>query len=154
MLLFILLIVGLVLIWAWENSRAQTGSITVGDGSTASTSTSGGALAQMAQAIFEYEGGGKSGATNSWNNNPGNIGGGSKTYPTLADGWNALDNQITTDASNNPSWSFYNFFAHYLGNSPDDLSATSQGNPQAYAQYVAGQLGVDPNDTVSSFLGG
>lgn len=107
----------------------------------------------MAGAIYQFEGGGKSNATNSWNNNPGNIGGGKATYPTQQDGWNALYSYIANHAQAHPDWSFVNFFSYYLNGDPTASQTTNQGSPESYASYVAGKLGVSPDATVSSTLG-
>lgn len=53
------------------------------------------AVQTVALAIANAEGFNVQGSLAQVNNNPGNIGGGSATYPTPADGWNALYDQIT-----------------------------------------------------------
>jgi hypothetical protein len=153
MLLLILLLafIGLIL---WGSAAAPSQSAVSVGAATPQQSSGNGPLGAMAEAIYQFEGGGKPGAANSHNNNPGNIGGGSNTYPTWDAGWQALLNQISYDASSHPGWSFQNFFAHYLTGNPNNLQTTSQGDPVAYANFVAGQLGVSPTDTVSGYLGG
>ncbi len=108
----------------------------------------------MAQAIYQFEGGGKPGATNSWNNNPGNIGGGQATFPSFQAGWDALLNYIQSHVSQHPDWTFTNFFSYYLTGNAYSSSVTNQGDPVSYASYVANSLGTTPDVSVSSVLGG
>lgn len=112
-----------------------------------------GPLVSFANAIYQFEGGGGSNATNGWNNNPGNIGGGQATYPTQQAGWDALYSYILNKAQANPQWSFYDFFSNYLG-TPGQLGTTAQGNATDYANYVASSVGADPNQSVWGFLNG
>ena len=112
-----------------------------------------GTVQKMAQMIYQFEGGGKPGATNEWNNNPGNIGGGQATYQTQQQGWNALYSYIQRHVQANPNWTFQNFFAYYLTGDPNNLQTTIQGDPVSYADYVASGLGASPTQTVSSVLG-
>lgn len=159
MVLF-LLAAAAVGVWYWlsqnQSSAPSATSIPMSDLTpTNSNSTSGNppsGIQKMAQAIYEFEGGGKPGATNQWNNNPGNIGGGQATYPTQQQGWNALYSYIERHVQAHPDWTFQNFFAYYLTGDPQAFQPTNQGNPQTYASYVAGKLGTTPGTTVSSVV--
>lgn len=138
----------MVALWLWfEGSGSQP------QPPPASAPYGAGPLSAMASAIYDLEGGGKPGATNSWNNNPGNIGGGQNSYSTPAQGWQELYDYISNQAQANPQWNFYDFFSNYLG-TPGVLTTTSQGNASNYANYVAGQVGADPNQSVWGFLNG
>ena len=100
---------------------------------------------QIASAIIKMEN------ANSKYNNPGNIMDlpyyqqtgkfRIRQYDSYAEGYQALINQINLDISR--GFNFYEFFNKY--------APASHGNdPVNYAQFVAGQLGVDPNITISS----
>lgn len=151
----LLLILAAVAAWWFYNNTASTAAAGSSGSSPAMTNVSpnSNAVQSMAQAIYNFEGGGKQGATNSWNNNPGNIGGGKATYPTFQDGWSALVNYITGHASQHPDWTFTQFFSYYLTGNAGSAQTTSQGNPVSYANYVADQMGASPDQTVSSALG-
>lgn len=148
--LLILAIAGVVL-WLWYESGQ--GSSPVSPGSSGGTSSGNPNLDSFANAIYNFEGGGGPNATNSWNNNPGNIGGGQSTYPSLDSGWQALYSFISGKASANPNWNFYDFFSNYLG-TPGNLGTTAQGNATDYANYVASQVGANPNQSVWGWLTG
>ena len=150
MKLLILAVVGVV-VWLLVEGNRATPSQSTGpaDGGTGND-----ALVNLEQSIFQFEGGGKPGATNSWNNNPGNVGGGQTVFSDIGDGWDALTNLITSKAQSNPTWTLQNFFNNYLGNDPNDSSTTAQGNPVAYANYAANFMGVNTDDTLSSILNG
>lgn len=153
------LIIAIGLLWLWYTNRGQSATQTGSGGfmDLGGVPSSGGSalgpIQQMAQAIYQFEGGGKPGATNEWNNNPGNIGGGQTTYPTQQAGWNALYSYIQRHVQANPGWTFQNFFAYYLTGDANNLNATNQGDPVSYASYVASQLGASPDQTVSSVVG-
>ena len=152
----ILLIAAAVGFWFWITSQNQGSAAAQPSGfSNVTTQSNPGnsALQQMAQAIYQFEGGGKPGATNSHNNNPGNIGGGGATYPTQQDGWNALYSYIQNHVQSHPDWTFTNFFSYYLTGNPNASQPSAQGNPVNYANYVAGQLGVSPDTPVSQVVG-
>jgi hypothetical protein len=98
-------------------------------------------------------------------NNPGNltgnwgdgiVGHGTRNitrYGDSGDGWGALSNYVTAHASNNPGWDFYDFFNWYLRGSTTASPVDNQGNSDQYAEYVAGQMGVDPTTPVAQALG-
>ena len=114
--------------------------VTVGDG-----------LDNISEAIARFE------QSNPAYNNPGaleNKQGQFVTYADQGDGWDALNSYVTRHAAANPTWDFYDFFQNYLGQKQGGATVTDQGNSDAYAEYVAGYLGVDPTQTVSSVLNG
>lgn len=84
------------------------------------------------------------------NNNPGNlrswgtrpIVSGYASFPTLADGFAALDHQIVLNI--NRGLTLYEFFGGgkgYYGYAP----AKDGNNPTHYAEVVGGAVGIDPN---------
>ena len=111
-------------------------------------------LADMAQAIFQFEGG-KPENINMRNNNPGNLrgapgqtgtAGGYATFATFGDGWTALENWIRNFATKNPDADFYDMMNVYA-------PASDNNKPNAYAEYVAQHSGADPTQTISGLLG-
>lgn len=93
-----------------------------------------------AQAISQFESGGKADAFNFRNNNPGNIRdshGNFIKYATMDDGWQALYDDLNAKLRKYPNYSLVNYMARYLGN-PDPLNpqVTNQGDPFAYAQFI------------------
>jgi hypothetical protein len=116
------------------------------------------ALDNITQAIYQFEGG-QPGQRNVVNNNPGDLrsgpgmtgsAGGFATFNDIGDGWDALGSLVQKKAAAHPDWNFYDLFNNWLGGGPD---SAPQGDPTAYANYVAGYAGFDPNQTVSSALG-
>lgn len=107
----------------------------------------------FANAIAQEESGGSLTALNYRNNNPGNLvtwGGnpvvnGFAQFPTLAAGWQALYSQIETNIGR--GLTTYEFFAGKPGvySGYASVGSSSKNNPIAYAQFVAAQLGIDPN---------
>ncbi len=157
--MWLVLLIAAAGLWLWWNSQNQNSAAaqTPGSADTVTTANNTGGetmLQKMAQAIYQFEGGGKPGATNEWNNNPGNIGGGFNTFPSLQEGWNALYTYIQQHVQAHPNWSFVNFFSYYLTGDPNASQPSAQGSPVNYANYVAGQLGVSPDTYVSSVVGG
>lgn len=155
--MWLILLIAAVALWLWIQSQSQNASaVTTGNFNMTTSNQTGSvpsSVQAMAQAIYQFEGGGKQGATNSWNNNPGNIGGGQATYPNAQSGWNALYSYIQRHVSANPNWTFQNFFAYYLTGDANNLQTTVQGDPVSYASYVANALGASPDQTVSSVVG-
>jgi hypothetical protein len=111
----------------------------------------------MAKAIKTFEGW-YEGSRSFRNHNPGNLKfagqpgaiGADETGHAIFDsdisGWEALKRQIRaafTGASHvySVNDTFYSFFSHY-----------AEGNSRQYAEYVADQLGVDPNSTLGSLI--
>jgi hypothetical protein len=109
-------------------------------------------LEDIGQAIFQFEG----------NKNPGNLksgigmtgkAGGYATFADQGDGWDALYTWIQSHAAKNPDWDFYDMFDYYLRGSTTASSVDKEGNSDAYAEFVANYLGVDPTTSVASVLG-
>jgi hypothetical protein len=114
------------------------------------------ALDNMAQGIAQFEGYPLTGSLANRTNNPGNIGtygGNVASYSDAGDGWDALNSYITTKAQANPEWDFYDFSRYYLTGDTQGQAGPNQ-NPDAYAEYIANYMGVDPTQTVSSVLQG
>jgi len=106
--------------------------------------------------MAQFEGFFISGSVSQRNNNPGDIkaGGTFASYADSGDGWDALNGWITGHAATNPDWDFYDMTDYYLRGSTTAPSVDAQGNSDAYAEYIAGQLGVSPTTPVSSVLWG
>ena len=114
-------------------------------------------LAAMALAIGRFEGFFKVGSLAQRDDNPGDlekVGGGFQVFDDVSEGWNAVESYIQKHVDANPNWNFFDFFNHYLGGSATTAAPASQGNVQAYANFVAGQLGVDPTSLVATYLAG
>jgi hypothetical protein len=122
-------------------------------------------LTQWAQAIFHFEGG-NPGNLNVRNNNPGNLkfagqpnategDKGFAVFPSLQDGFAALNAQLMKYLNDFPNLTLTQFEARYLGQT-DYLNprVTDQGDPFTYAQAVADKLGVSPDQTLSQIFGG
>lgn len=119
------------------------------------------ALDNIMQAIYQFEGG-KPGNRNVVNNNPGNLRsgpgmvgtqGGYANFADQGDGWDALQSWVMRHVGANPDWDFYDLFSYYLRGSTTKPTSDAQGNSDAYAEYVAGYLGVNPSQPVSSVMG-
>lgn len=112
------------------------------------------ALTQLALAIQQQEGY-YAGSLAYRNNNPGNLmyagqagatgkdGSGFAVFPDYQTGFDALLRQIQLDAGRGDT--FYSFTADYA-------PASDGNNPTAYAQFLASQMGVDPNSTLADAL--
>ena len=110
---------------------------------------------KIAQAIAHMEGFFVAGSIPQRTNNPGDIGtfgGKVRSYGTAAQGFDTLDSYIESHATANPTWDFYDFFHYYL--TGDTMGTPGPGqNPDGYADYVAGQVGVNPTTPISSVIG-
>lgn len=108
----------------------------------------------IAQAIATMEGYFTAGTIADRNNNPGNLlamgqagqigvdSRGFAIFATPEDGWNALENQISLDASRGLTLTeFLNKYA-----------PSSQNNTQAYIDFVSQRTGLDPNALLSAGL--
>lgn len=109
-----------------------------------------GQLTAVASAI-ETEEGYYPGSISYQDNNPGNLmaagqpgctatSAGFCSFATFADGWNALLNQISLDASRGETIS--QFIAKYA-------PASAGNDPTSYANYVASSVGLSPSDPLS-----
>ena len=102
----------------------------------------------IAQAIATYEGYYQSGSLAARNNNPGNLRTWGNTpvvdgfarFDTPAAGWSALVGQIELNISR--GLSLGEFFGGKPGVYPGYAPAADDNQPAAYAQYVAGRVGV------------
>jgi len=147
-----LLIVAVValLVWRWLSSSFTTGPTT-----TATQAGSSNGLDNVTEGVARIEGLYKNGSLAQKTNNPGNIGtfgGKIASYPDLGDGWTALQSWVSTKAAQHPNWDFYDMFHYYLTGDTLSNGGPNQ-NPDAYAEYVANYVGVDPTTPVSSVLG-
>jgi hypothetical protein len=111
----------------------------------------------IANAIAQMEGFYTPGTRPNVNNNPGDLiswGGvptsnGFAKFPTAAAGWTALYTQVQLNI--NRGLNLYEFFAGKPGVYPGYASGGSAGNnPQAYANFVAQQIGADPNTPLNT----
>jgi hypothetical protein len=100
---------------------------------------------KLAQAIMKFEGYFQ-GSLSFKNNNPGNLrdtNGQFLIFQTFQDGYAALVDKLRYDFSGlskvyNASGSLYDFFAKYA-------PASDNNQPRQYAEFVAAQVGIDPN---------
>ncbi len=126
MTLLVLIVGAIAALWLYEEekgggvSAVSTGS----SGSNAETNASGqnylSNLNNIAQAIFQYEGG-NPGNLNVINNKPGNLrsganmtgtNGGYATFGDIGDGWDDLNEWIESHAATHPDWDFYDLFSY------------------------------------------
>lgn len=119
-----------------------------------------------ANAIFNFEGGGNPLARNARNNNPGNLkgtgfagqvgtdSGGFAIFDSIDQGFQALYSDLQTKVQKYPDYSILQIMTRYLGGNPLDPQVTDQGNPFAYADYVASQLGTTSDATLRQTFGG
>ena len=152
MLLGIVIVVAIL--WLVSSGGASQSSSYPQDGVTAMSQND--PLTQMSKAIAQFEGYNVPGSLPNRTNNPGDIGtygGKVGSYPDAASGFSALQNYISGHAANNPGWNFYDFFTYYLTGDPNGTPGPNQ-NPNAYADYVAGALGVPATTPISQVLGG
>lgn len=149
----VVLLAVVLLLLLWRANSAQTASLAAG--SSAPLPGSNGNLAAVTQAMATYEGYYVPGSLAARTNNPGDIGtygGQVASYPTATAGWNALNNWVSGHAAANPNWDFYDMMSYYL--TGDTMGTPGPGqSPNAYAEYVAGQVGVDPTTPVSAVIG-
>ena len=149
-LLIALLVV--VLGWRWLTTSSQGGTV----GQTAAPGpSSGDAIGPITQAIAQMEGWFKPGSLAQRTNNPGNIGtfgGKVASYPDAGTGFESLQTWVQTHAAQHPEWDFYDMFHYYLTGDTLSNGGPNQ-HPDAYAEYVANSIGVDPTTPVSSVLG-
>jgi hypothetical protein len=115
----------------------------------------------LAQAIAQMEGYNSPGTLAQRNNNPGNLrsgqgqtgsSGGFAVFATPEDGWAALNNQISLNASR--GLTLNEFFAGKPGVYGGYAPSADSNDPAGYAAYVAGRVGADPNVPIASVLAG
>ena len=147
------LLLALIALLAWLYLLPQSGQP---DSSGVSGASGGSGLSIFMSAISAFEGGGRSDR----NNNPGNLApgvgrvifpgqtgtdsGGFAVFDSMDSGWAALQQTVQRYLRQSPDMTFNQFFNKY---SPD-------GNGDNYANYVAGQMGADPNSPVGLAIGG
>lgn len=136
-----------------------------GDSSVPDTPGGIASISDWANAIFHFEGG-NPGNLNVRNNNPGNlkfanqpgaVGQDSKgfaIFDSMDSGFAALNAQLNKYVSEFPSFSLTQMMSRYLGQSGLNPQKTNQGDPFAYADYIAGKLGVSADDSLQTIFGG
>ena len=143
-----------VLFWLFSKRPGQGGGVS--QTSNNPNSQNGGQLDNVAEAIARQEGYYQKGSLPQRTNNPGDVGTfGAKvsSYSDAGDGWDALNDWITSHVNAHPDWDFYDMVRYYLTGDTMGKPGPNQ-NPDAYAENVAGYLGVDPSSQVSQYLGG
>jgi hypothetical protein len=154
----LLIIAAAVALWYWLRGGAGApGATSV---AVAEQGGMGMGLPEFLQAIGEFE---KSGYSR---NNPGNLRpsrplpgqvgstpSGIAIFDSPESGLQQLTDLVQRRASQHPEWDLYDFFDYYLRGSTTAPSSDAQGNSDAYAEFVAGRLGVDPSTTIGEILG-
>lgn len=132
---------------------------------SASVASSFDRIKAWADAIFHHEGG-NLGDRNVRNNNPGNLrgsgfagqtgvdGGGFAIFGSVDAGFQALYSDLQAKVQKYPNYSILQIMTRYLGGNPLAPAVTNQGDPFAYADDVAGQLGVSRDSTLQQVFGG
>lgn len=159
-LLAIALIAALVLLWRRKGAAQQSGypvpaTVTEQPDNAITGPADSTTAEDMAQAIAQFEGFFKPGSLAQRTHNPGDIGTYGGNVASFGDdqaGWDALTGYITSHADANPDWDFYDFFRYYLTGDTMGAPGPNQ-DPDSYADYVAGQLGVPATTPVSQVLG-
>ena len=112
----------------------------------------------IAQAIATMEGFFKPGSLAARNNNPGNlrswgstpIAAGYAAFQSADQGWAALRSQIQKNV--NRGLTLREFFAGKPGVYAGYAPSADKNNPEAYAKFVAGRLGVDVDTPLSQIV--
>ncbi len=166
---WLLLIAVAVLLWlALQQGSQGAGDSSADTGEPADAGSDGasyGTADDVAVAWARIEGFFSSGTLAQRDNNPVNIHGswpgvvgyeasGEAKFDSIADGWAAAVAYIKQQAVAHPGWSFFNFFGKVLGNLQGQPVNNDQGDSNAEANFVAGQIGVDPNSVLSQYVGG
>lgn len=117
-----------------------------------------GSIDTVAQAIQQQEG--FYAGTLAWiNNNPGNLipagqsgctpgAGGFCSFPAYEQGYQALLNQISLDASR--GYTILQFTTKYLGGDPNNPGTAPGGDPNVYARNLAAATGLSVDDPLSA----
>jgi hypothetical protein len=166
---WLLLIALAILLWlALQGSQGSGGndaSADTGESADAGSDASNyGAAGSVATAWARIEGFYQPGTPAQRYNNPVNLHGnwpgvvghsssGIAIFDSVSDGFAAAVAYIQQQAAAHPGWSFSNFFGKVLGNLQGQPVDNDQGDSEAEAGYVAGQLGVDPGTQLSSYVG-
>lgn len=154
-----------------RSGAAQAGNAFLGGGiSGARTqdydSGAGNQLDNLLQSIY-YREGGRPGDRNVRNNNPMDIEYGSfakshgavdtdgrfAIFPDWGTGWDAMRSLVQAKVKEHPDWNFYDLFSYFMRGSTTAPPRDKEGDSDAYAEYVANNLGVSPMQTVSSIAG-
>jgi hypothetical protein len=150
----LLICAALVLVWLYRQGVSNTGTAVQSD-NTAGSVADYMNVRQVSEAIAKMEGFFVPGSLPSRSMNPGDIGtygGKVRSYPTVEAGFSALDAYISQHAAAHPDWDLYDFTRYYLTGDTMGVAGPGQ-NPDSYAEFVAGQLGVDPTTPLSQLLG-
>lgn len=114
----------------------------------------------IAQAIYRMEGNASTSIATR-NNNPGNLrsgtgqtgtNGGYAVFPDMATGWNALYHQIDLNISR--GLTLYEFFGGKAGVYAGYAPSADSNDPINYANFVAAQVGIDPNVPLNQLASG
>jgi hypothetical protein len=114
----------------------------------------------IAQAIYQMEGNGPN-TIATRNNNPGNLrsgpgqigtNGGYAVFPDMATGFAALDNQIQLNIDR--GLTLQEFFGGKPGVYAGYAPAADSNQPTTYANFVAGQVGIDANTPLNQIQSG
>ena len=117
-----------------------------------------------ANAVAQFEGFNQPGSRAARNHNPGNLkyagqsGATGKdpnnfaVFSNDASGFQALYRQLAKYVSDFPGYSILEITAHYLGQPAPQID--QEGDAFAYANFVAGQLGVEPSMTLEELAHG
>lgn len=118
-------------------------------------------ISSLSSAIAKFEGYFNPGTVAARNNNPGNLRSGPRAigtdahgyaiYQTVADGWADLQDQIQRNVGRGLT------LAEFFGGKPGVYAgyapAADSNNPNGYASFVAGQVGIPTNIPLSQLAG-
>jgi hypothetical protein len=100
------------------------------------------------------------------NNNPGNLKfdgqagatgadkDGFAIFPSESLGMAALERDLTAKVRKYPNYSLLQIMTRYLGGDVNDPKVTGEGDPFAYAAFVAKKIGASISDTLGKLFGG
>lgn len=111
---------------------------------------------RISRAIATMEGFHTKGSRAQLNNNPGNLRSwgsfprveGFVHFPTVERGWHALRTQIRRNIAR--GLSLYEFFGGKAGSYPGYAPSKDRNNPEKYARYAAGIVGINPATPLNS----
>jgi hypothetical protein len=73
-------------------------------------------------------------------------------FPDWDSGQAAMAVLVKAKVNQNPDWDFYDLFNYFLRGSTTAPPVDKEGDSNAYAEYVAGALGVEPTQPVYSVV--
>lgn len=119
-----------------------------------------GLVDSISQAIATMEGFFSSGTVAQRQNNPGNlrswgsypVQNGYVVFPDAQTGWSALNRQVQLNIER--GLTLQEFFGGKPGVYPGYSPGSDGNDPRGYAQYVAGQTGIDPTTPLNSVTRG